>query len=295
MFLEEYFEEKEIFYIFLLNRKTKETKQYYHTLESFKKYEKMLKNYNLNGWDVYYSINEFNKIEDKITRKENFVSGVKSLFFDIDENAETVVPNIKKSLGNPTFQVKTSENKYQLIYQFNNILKEDFEDFKDISRTLTYHFETDKTFDLSRVARLPVFENNKNGFLVVSAGFEVKYNLKHFKDFINNNNIEMVFDNKKVNTSIDNTKKKEKKEKPSYSMETINTNKSPYSFKYREFLSKNGGDYSAADMSLVVYLIKVRKLKNQKTIFKHFINTCPNLWERHNNIEEYFTSIFNKV
>lgn len=291
-FIDTYFNEEDVFYIFLLNRTnelktTKETKSYYCNKRLFYKHYSNYKKWNKKGIDLYFSLNTFQQIENKISRKESYVKDIKSLFFDIDIEAKTIKPNIIKSLGQPTYEIQTSPNKYQLLYCLNDT-NIDKETFKNISKTLTYYFKTDTTFDTARVARLPQNINNKNNFNVKYFYNKCFYSLNHFETFIANN--KLLAPQKEKKKSI----QKPKKVIEDFSHIKQAPNKT-YLEKYNSFLLKNGNDFSAADMSFCVYLTKVKKLKNNKTIFKHFINTCPNIETRHPNIEEYFLNILTKI
>lgn len=200
-FINDYFIEEEYFYIFLLNRveteidykgrEVKKTREYKHNLKSFNdwysKFEKMNKNHN---WDIYFSINPFK--EDAKNRYEVNVDSYKSLFFDIDKDGEEVAKKIISVLGQSTYTIRTSDNKYQLIYQLDKSFKGSFEElkeYKEILKKLTYLFETDNTFDLARVARVPLLINNKNGFKIKYKNNNIKYDIQHFKKYIEDNNI----------------------------------------------------------------------------------------------------------
>jgi hypothetical protein len=291
-FIDTYFNSEDVFYIFLLNRTnelntTQKTKSYYCDKELFiKHYENYLK-WNKKGIDIYFSLNTFKKIDNKVYRQEKYINEIKTLFFDIDTNAETIKPQIINDLGVPTYEIQTSKNKYQLLYCLENNSNIDNETFKNVSKTLTYHFNTDTTFDTARVARLPNLINNKNQFKVQFSKSSNLYTLKHFENYIADNKLSAP------------QKEKKKISKPSKMVDKFSFKKSApnisYLEKYNSFLEKNGNDYSAADFSFCVYLTKVRKLKNSKTIFKHFLNTCPNIEKRHSNIQEYFNQILSKI
>jgi hypothetical protein len=300
-FIDNYFEDDDIFFVFLLNRTnelktTKKTQSYYCNKKQFYKHYSNYQKWNKKGIDLYFSLNTFQKIEKKIFRQEKYIKDIRTLFFDIDTNAETIRPKIILELGLPTYEIQTSENKYQLLYCLNDT-NIDNETFKNISKTLTYHFKTDTTFDTARVSRMPENINNKNGFNVKYSYNDIKYSLKHFETYIGNNKLLP-------------TQKKEKKKKPSQEInipkavqECLEKEKSNskeranryYLEKYDVFLEKNNNDYSSADFSFVVYLIKAKKLKKKETVFKHFLNTCRDVEKRHSNIQEYFNQIFYKI
>jgi hypothetical protein len=306
-FINQYFEDGEIFYIFFLNRNTNATQQRYCDLKYFNKnYQDLWSEWNKKEVDIYFSLNNFKWIDKKISRKKRNVKDIKTLFFDIDIDAETIKPLIIKELGKPTYVIQTSQNKYQLLYVLENT-DIDFNDFETISKTLTYHFKTDKTFDISRVSRLPNNINNKNGFMVNYEYNHIKYDIKHFQDYINLNNIilEETIKDKSFKTSNKVIAEKHK-QKEKINIETNPTNQSnikkkfnknliDYDFVYQDLLSQNNNDYSAADFDFVVFLIKFRKLKKTTTIQKHFLNHCVNVETRHNDLHNYFNQIINKI
>ena len=290
-FIESYFKEDDIFYIFLLNRNKdpNTTKQYYHTLETFRKfYEMNYKKWNSKGVDVYFSINTYKFIDAQISRKESFLNEARTLFFDIDLNGVEVKDRIIKTLGEPTYTIQTSIDKFQLFYLLNCKTK-NFSELKEVSQALTYHFETDTTFDLARVARLPELINNKNGHLVSYKNSGVKYDLEHFNQYIKENKIKAIIHQKKT--------KKSKKEilKPSFEVKKGDDVKLYFVAKYKEFLIECSRDYSAADMKFLVYLIKCKKLTREKTIYKHFINHCEAVEERHKNVYAYYRNMIEKI
>jgi 5S rRNA maturation endonuclease (ribonuclease M5) len=294
-FLSSYFKEYDTFYVFLLNREDRtQTKQYYNTIDTFKKNLFNYQQKNNDGWDIYFSVNSFTRKNEKIFRQEPYVKEVKSLFFDIDTNGIEIKEKIMRSLGEPSIQLQTSPEKFQLFYALENMLDIEPQKLKEISKSLTYHFETDTTFDLARVARLPFFINNKNNWSVKVLNFNNKlFNISYFEDFIVNNNL-----------LTPQKKEEEKKNKPVPVKPTLNKPKgSPnayYQGQYNKFLNRTPLkfgelDYSAADMSFIVYLQKVKKLTGVKTLYKHFLLNCPDVENRHPNTEQYFYDILEKI
>jgi len=119
-FLNNYYRDQDNFYIGILNRTNKHFYQYKHNIVSMSKYMNTLKYYNKNNKDIYISLNTFNKESDKRTKLN--IKDIKSIFFDIDIDADTIKDNIIKELGIPTFVIQTSSNKYQLIYQLKTTM-----------------------------------------------------------------------------------------------------------------------------------------------------------------------------
>jgi len=298
-FINDYFKNEDIFYIFLLNRNKEPhtTKQYYCNKKQFKKFEEL--NYikwNKLGVDIYFSLNTFEKVDNKISRKKENVKNVKTLFFDIDENGEEIKNQIIEKLGLPSYIFQTSKNKFQLLYLLKNE-NIDFMEFEKISKTLTKYFNTDHTFDISRVSRLPNFINNKNGFEVNFIKNNVDYDLKYFKDFIKNNNIELLTFSKENGTHKEKRKKivvKNVKQNLKNIDIKYKNNKKMYVDIYQNFLIKNGNDRSKSDFDFVVYLKKNRKLKKETTI-KKWLLFVSQKFQNLQNQEKYFNDIFNKV
>ena len=219
-FINEYFansSKSDSFYlVFKNNVKNQYTGSIYKNKFSYKYiYEDIIKRNNA-GESIYFSLNHFKYIEDEISRKELNLSSIKSLFFDIDKDGEETAKKIISMLGQSSFTIRTSEDKYQLIYQFEEDIRDSsqFEYIYQVSKTLTKFFQIevfnedkeriDNTFDGSRVARLPNLINCKNGFKIKYKNNNIKYNLKHFEDFIETHNCE-------IRTRNDETKKKTKK------------------------------------------------------------------------------------
>ncbi|MDF1876031.1 hypothetical protein JHD48_09810 [Sulfurimonas sp. SAG-AH-194-I05] len=259
-FINNYFNNEEYFYIFLLNRieteinfkgkVVKKTREYKHNLKSFnewyQKFQTMNKNHN---WDIYFSINPFKT--DSKNRYEINVSEYKSLFFDIDEDGENTAKKIISTLGSSTYTIRTSKEKYQLIYQLETPFKGNFEElkeYKEVLKILTYHFKTDHTFDLSRVGRVPELINNKNDWNIKYKNNNILYNIEHFKKYIIDNDIKIPAKTPKK------TPKKTLKDKP---MEIYEDNVLHDNINYEKYLKsynhlkKYNKDLSAVDFTFI--------------------------------------------
>jgi hypothetical protein len=106
-FLQKYFTEEEIFFFFSLDRNNNKVFQRNFTLNhiGLEKYINQLKWFNQNGSDIYYSLNSFKRIDNKVKRREEYISNIKSFYFDIDKDTESIYPKIIEMFGVPTFDI----------------------------------------------------------------------------------------------------------------------------------------------------------------------------------------------
>ena len=296
-FLLDYFSKDETFFNLYLQRdaETKKVIKQKHFSNNLWKaehhYDTWL-SWNNQNVDIYFSINSFTPDSDgNIKRTKPYVSKIKSLFFDCDKDGDIAKDNLISELGQPTWLIQTSEHNWQLLYEYEDADIKDWKTIENISRTLNIHFKTDVgTYDISRVGRLPLFVNNKNGHQVVFTKTDITYKVNHFSNYLTKNNIDLC----EMGTSATTTRKKgEKKVIDHSNLPTIKPTAS-YQKKYKEYLlrsdTKSDGsqNHSQADISLLLYLIKVKRLKNEKTLFKHFISNCEDVLTRHPDIERYF-------
>ena len=300
-FINSYFIEEEYFYIFLLNRveteinykgvEVKKTREYKHNLKSFNKWYSKFKIMNKNhNWDIYFSINPFK--EDAKNRYEVNVDSYKSLFFDIDTDGEQIARKIIAELGQSTYTIRTSDNKYQLIYQLENSFKGSFEElkeYKEVLKKLTYHFETDKTFDLARVARVPLLINNKNNFKIKYKNNGIKYDIQHFKKYIKDNNIILPSKTPKKVSKTQNYKKSNKVYEDNVLYDYIDYNK--YLKAYNR-IKKYKNDLSTVDF-IFIKRFKTELEEDFENILSVLRFCRSDLMAKHSHhIEDY---IYNKI
>lgn len=266
---------------------------------SFEKIEKL----NYYNKCIYLSLNVFDGTlteKGNISRAESAVKEIKSIFFDIDKKGPEIKEKVIAELGDPTFEIQTSEKKYQLIYQFEKNITEDFAFIKNISYTLTKYFQTDNTFDLPRIFRAPFYKNQKpgNGFDV-----KVKYNEKYFKkeyflEYLQKNNIELldseVEKKKPKPVKITATKPETVKTKDNI-YENINFNpKNKYYEKYLEQVKNCNNDKSRADITFVRFLM-YRKMSFENAI-KNLKECREDLIQKHRHeINHYISNLENSV
>lgn len=310
-FISEFYEPEDIFYVGFKSREANPQVTWFHkphTIESFlielKKIQKMNERYKK---DVYLSLNTF-KSPDK-GRFEHNVRDVRYQFFDIDYDAENIKNRIIDELGEPTYIIKTSKNKYQLLYGLEGEV--DPELSKRISKTLSEYFGTDHTFDLARVFRCPYLINNKNGFEVKIEKLGVLNRLERFTEFINSQNIPLMeLDEKKPkqskkteNKSLfdvesepttepakNNSNKKSVKKLKKASETTKYNSKNKYIGTYEKQVEKVEGDRSRADLAFVRFLM-YRHMSFENAI-KNLEQVRDDLFTKHGHeIEHYINNL----
>lgn len=201
MFLKEW-HNNDIFYIFLLDTKTGENKTFKHNAESFEKSEETISDYNNNGFNVYYSVNSFYK-EGKFRRKDT-VETIKGIWFDVDtpDTADEIYKKITKQFGQPTYKIRTSEGKFQMLYKLEKPLPNTIRNrfiVESIMKILAKYFETDMaTTGIQQIFRLPGYKNckyeNTNSYVIKKT--KLVYGLKKFVKFANKVKEEKVFEKK---------------------------------------------------------------------------------------------------
>jgi hypothetical protein len=217
----------------------------------------------------YISLNVF---KDKKRTEEN-VQNISGFMFDFDDGDQKKIDKLFSELGTPTWEINTtpSKNKWQFIYIFemqteanriNNTIH------KAISKTMTEYFESDHTFDLARVFRMPFSINAKNGENVVFKNNNVKYNHNYFVDFIESKNLKYELDF----SAPQKTPKEEKTPQKSSKKSNIQKGKISEDLEnlYNKYLSQNGNNQSGARFSFI------RALINKKYSDKKILETCDN-------------------
>jgi hypothetical protein len=128
------------------------------------------------GYCNYLGLNTF--IESR--RVKESVSNLSGFFFDFDDGDQLKIDRIINELGTPTWLINSTKsmNKWQLIYLFDSpVGAEEAANWEAKSKSLTKHFESDNVWDISRVMRLPLSVNGKNGEFVTikDSGLEYSY------------------------------------------------------------------------------------------------------------------------
>ena len=223
-------------------------------------------------------------------RFEKNVKNTYKIFFDIDKNSEETKNRIIKFIGNPTYLIKTSLNpiKFQLIY----ILNEDVDSklLKKVVYTLTTHFQTDHTFDLARIFRLPGFKNWKNNptNIVTYIKNNNTYDINYILNLLKVNNIELLEPQENINEI---TQKTTKNKINNTNCQFDKNNK--YYEKYQEFVERVGGDKSRADISFVKFL--KYKIGTQKAI-ENLLQVRDDIHIKHKyDLNYYINLIASKV
>lgn len=304
-FLTTYFKKEEVFFIFSLDRKTnKKPFQTYFTLESkeLPKYISKLKWFNKKGNDIYYSLNCFKPFEGKTRRREENINYVKSFYFDIDSDTEVIYPKIIEYFGTPTFDINTSPNKKQLIYQFKEPFKGDTKYFSQLLQGCCYHFKTDKTFDTPRIFKLvgDGLINNKNGYEI---NFEYNETYFDFEEFEKLSKPFLPLIEKEVKTPSKKSKNVSNKKvvkKSDKDITKYDKYKGVYKInkKYNELLEKCNYDYSKTDISFVKWLRTSKQISNEEILIeKLFLSRgYDSLIEKHGyQLDYYIQNILEKT
>ena len=303
-FLEKYFTKEENFFIFSLDRKNKKGFQKSFTLNDngLIKYLNKMEWFNKNGCDIYYSLNTFKPIEKKIKRREENIENIKSFYFDIDKDTEIIYPKIIEYFGTPTFDINTSPNKKQLIYQFEKPFKGDTKYFSQLLQGCCYQFETDKTFDTPRIFKLCGGDliNNKNGYKI---NFEYSEKYFKFEDFEKLSKPFLPLTIKEVKTPSKNSKmvsniKKDKRVDTNFTEYEKYKGMYKINKKYNELLKRCDNDYSKTDISFVKWLRTSKQISNEEILIeKLFLSRgYESLMEKHGyQIDYYLENILEKT
>lgn len=192
------------FFIFLLDTKTGKNMTFPHTVNSFEQYEKTIESYNEKGFNVYYTVNSFNS-KDNVRRKDT-VETIKAIWFDVDtpDTAEDIYKAITKEFGIPTYRIRTSKGKFQVLYKLEKPLPNTERNrfiVESVMKILAEHFGTDgATTGIQQIFRLPGYKNMKytNMNSYVEKRTKRVYGLKKFVKFANKVKKTKVFE-KKIN------------------------------------------------------------------------------------------------
>lgn len=288
-FINDYYKKDDIFYI---GFKDRINDKWYHkpfTLDTIN--FKSLQGQNYYKKDIYLSLNTF---EDKDKgRFEHNVKKANKIFFDIDTNGEKIKNEILKDLGPAAYEIHTSKEKFQLIYILEDTLTK--EQVKYLTYNLTYYYDTDKTFDLSRVFRAPFYINNKNGFSVKIKKTKTLINSKTLYDFLKLNKWEWITPGTKITkTKTGKTIKTisiiDKDFSKIYVRKFNKDNK--YYKQYLKHLDKCDQDNSRADLMFVRFLM-YRKLPFEISINFLFQSREDLLIKHSNEINHYINNLKN--
>lgn len=207
-FIHNYFSNDEYFFIGFNNHHNKrDFKEYKHNKESFIKHIEKIYYHNQEK-SLYFTFNSFNK-DNYHKTKENVLS-IKSIVFDFDdvETSLKCLNNIIKVFPNFNYVLKTSQNKFQILYYFNEEITDRnlFEEFELINKTLSVYFGSDTNVcSIEKYFRLPYTVNKKNDFQTEITFKNLKSDFKDFKDFVfSNDDLKKIFEELK---NKDKTKK----------------------------------------------------------------------------------------
>ena len=306
-FLKDYFSSEENFFIFTLDRNTSKTYQrtfttQHHQLED---YLKKCLYFNSIGSDIYYSLNTFKKVDNKLRRRHPNINSIKSFYFDIDTDMEIIYPKIIKLFGSPTYDINTSPNKKQLIYKFDNVYKGDYTYFSQLLEGITKYFKTDKTFDTSRVFKMigSGLQNNKNGYKINFVKNENYFTFEDFevlaKPFLHLIEIKPDKKPKPIKNTLINPPKT-KKSTPTHT-NLYDYKKYENNFKinkkYNQLLTKYQNDYSIADIAFVKWLRTSKQINDNEILVEKLFSArgYDSIMKHNYQIDYYIVNILEKT
>lgn len=306
-FLNDYFNEEENFFIFTLDRNTNNVYQRAFSTNhtELENYLKKCLYFNSKGSDIYYSLNTFKKVDNKLKRRPDNLNSIKSFYFDIDKDTDTIYPKIITMFGVPTYDINTSPNKKQLIYKFDNPYKEDYEYFSKLLEGLTKYFNTDKTFDTQRVFKLigDGLQNNKNGYKINFIKNENYFSFEKFeelaKPFLHLIDTKQNKKAKPIKNQRKNPPKTKKSTIPhtnTYDYEKY-ANNFKINKKYNKLLQKHNNDYSTTDLAFVKWLRTAKQINDNEVLVEKLFSArgYHSIMEKHHyQIDYYITNILEK-
>ncbi len=317
-FLKDYFTPDEYFIIAQKHPSKNGKVKHHHTMLNIenKSIEKHLgRFYYLNkeeqGADIYFTLNTYKVQTSRYPKRtEEFVDTIKSFYFDIDKgDIESKKTNIINLCGTPTYIIQTSKGKFQFIYKFKEPYvvknKEDRDNFKQLLKGLTYHFDVDKTFDTARIFRLSGYMNKKpqnENFIVKIKKFE---NLSSFEEFEKIAKEYTLEDTSKKKTITDEAKTPQK---PTLKIKvgkcTKENNFKEYegitkipNRKYYDLLKKYNDDYSITDLAFARWLRYSKYITDDEVIIQKIFQArgYNHLMKKHSyQIDYYFENILEK-
>jgi hypothetical protein len=253
--------------------------------------------------DIYFTLNSYQEQTGNIKRVESLVDGVKSFYFDIDKEVELIYPKIINLFGEPTYKITTSENKYQLIYKFNEPYKGDFIYFKQLLKGVVYHLHPlDKLFDIARIFRLAGYRNKKPSNKEFLVSVEKQENYYTFDQFEHIAKPFMLVENKPLKKSAQTLlKSKNIKNAAHYSdgdkFEEYKGITKKVNKKYNELLTKYKNDKSTTDLAFVKWLRYSKMIEDEETLTLKLFEArgYENLMQKHSyQIEYYIRNILEK-
>jgi hypothetical protein len=220
-------------------------------VSSFSDMERMNMTLDSGNYSNYMSLNLF-KIKK---RTEESVLHLNGLLFDFDDGDLSLIDKIEKELGVPTWKIGTtpSKNKFQLVYLFDKQLDANVNDYlqrwKDVSYSLSKHFNADHTFDVARVFRIPLSVNGKNGERTTfQENDESRKPFEFFEDYVHANNIKI---------KAEKVKKVKVKSSKTTTQKNITASKE-YQELYQKILTSKSNDNSKARYVFIQTLINKR-------------------------------------
>jgi hypothetical protein len=184
-YIQENFEARDWLAVVVRNRETGDTVQRVTTAEQIAShdFQAWLRHKNVRGSDIYLSLNTLR--EHAHSRTKGDVKEIRHLYLDLDEEGQRKLATIYEdaAVPHPNYVLRTSPEKYQVIWRVTGIARDDAE---DLLRGLARRFGGDPAAtDATRVFRLPGFNNKKHekNFQVKVAAGTLPEPVYHQSDF----------------------------------------------------------------------------------------------------------------
>ena len=317
-FLRDYFEDDESFIIAQKYKKDENGKVMHHhtmlTINTPNLDKHLGRFYFLNknqDVDIYFTLNTYKKQKSYYpSRKEEKIDKIKSYYFDIDKgDVEQKKADIISLLGNPTYIIESSKDKFQFIYKFKESYivenEEQRNNFKKLLKGLCYHFDVGKTFDTARIFRLVDYMNKKphnNDFKVTIQKYNYTYTFQEFEELAKNYILEEPKAKKSSTTDVKPRQKaiKSKKrdiESSGGKLDKYKGIKKIPNRKYKELLNKYNHDKSTADLGFAKWLRISKQITDEDIITEKIFQArgYQELMQKHGyQIEYYIDNILEK-
>jgi len=112
---------------------------------------------NQKGANIYVSMNAL--LPEAKTRTKRDIAAIRHIYLDIDRNGRDALALIQRDAPRPSYIVKTSPDKYQIVWKVAGFNAKEAE---VLQKAMAVRYGADRAAtDVSRVLRLPGFENRK--------------------------------------------------------------------------------------------------------------------------------------
>ena len=141
---------------------------------------------NQKGANIYVSMNSL--APEAKTRTKRDVAAIRHIYLDIDHNGRDALALIQRDAPCPSYIVKTSPDKYQVIWKVAGF---DAKEAEALQKAMAIHYGADRAAtDVTRVLRMPGFENRKYATPYMVTAEKVSDRIYNPSDF----NIDRLYD-----------------------------------------------------------------------------------------------------